>query len=140
MSTKTKVRCKHCNSTNHVSNDCPVKGRQLFKALTADPKARQVQEAEAKANMLLSAEDEVQDFLKEMKQAKENKESLKALMAEEVKKNEDRAYDEMRDVGELMADYKQAGNDVTSMALVKYQGGQLALREDQDSGEELEPG
>ena len=73
--------------------------------------------------MLLSAEDEVQDFLKEMKQAKDNKESLKALMAEEVKKNEDRAYDEMRDVGELMADYKQAGNDVTSMALVKYQGG-----------------
>ena len=41
-------------------------------------------------------------------------------MVEEVKKNVDRPYEEMRDVGELMADYKEAGNDVTSMALVKY--------------------
>ena len=58
-----------------------------------------------------------------MKQAKEQKEGLKALMAEEVQKNVERPYEEMRDVGQLMADYKEAGNDVSSMALVKYQGG-----------------
>lgn len=88
--------------------------------MTADPKAHRAQEIEAKANMLLSAEDEVQEVLKTYKEAKEQKESLKALMAEEVKKNVDRPYEEMRDVGELMADYKEHGNDVSSMALVKY--------------------
>ena len=75
-----------------------------------------------------------------MKTTRDQKDTLKALMAEEVNKNVDRPYEEMRDVNELIADYRDAG-DLSSMALVKYKEGQLAIREeDNSSGDELQTG
>lgn len=41
-------------------------------------------------------------------------------MQEEILKNADRPYEEVRDIHEIINDYKEAGADLASMALVKY--------------------
>ena len=58
-------------------------------------------------------------IMNEVEQKKKDQEGLKALMASEIEKNKDRAYEDMVDVNELIASYKEAGG-VESMAMVKY--------------------
>jgi hypothetical protein len=72
MGSTANILCEHCYSTNHPSNDCPQKNKR---AIGLDPKSHA-------AITHLTAEQELENFLKELKQGNDQKEMLKSITYE----------------------------------------------------------
>lgn len=97
---KSKVMCQHCQSTSHPSNDCPDKAKQ--RAL--DPKSNMLS---IEANRLLTVEDELNDFMEEVERERNDKDHLKSITYEAINQNAQKAYEEQRDIGELVQEHQE---------------------------------
>ena len=78
--------CTFCSATNHLSGDCPQK--QQNRALGGlDPKSQM-------AITELSAEEELQRFLKEVQRGKDQKDQLKSITYDTIAHNAQKDYEE----------------------------------------------
>lgn len=55
---------------------------------------------------MLSAEDELNSFLKEIQKGKDQQNELQSITYDAIAKNAAKAYDEIQDVGQLIQDHK----------------------------------
>ena len=91
---KSNILCQFCHSTNHPSNDCPERAKKRALTGGVDPKSFQSQQLAIEAERQLTAEDELNDFLKEIQKSKEQQDQLKSIAYEAITANANKAYDQ----------------------------------------------